>query len=144
MAGPIYQSMTEQSKILITEKAPCQEPHGWPSAIHLSSFTPFLHPLLCVCICCSPQTGHPAFSHFLCVYSCCHGSWFLYEAFFLWKPCRGLQMGSEWFSVLMSIYFLQLLSCPFDRGNHSLPLYLLSIYIIPEIVLDAINLERQS
>lgn len=53
-------------------------------------------------------------------------------------------MGSEWFSVLMSIYFLQLLSCPLDRGNHSLPLYLLSIYMIPEIVLDAINLERQS
>lgn len=74
------------------------------------------------------------------------GSYLLFEAhLFHWKPClslhlHGLQMGREWFSVLMNIYFLQLLSCPLDGGNHSLPLYLLSIYITLETVLDAINL----
>lgn len=77
------------------------------------------------------------------------GSYLLYEALFRWKSglslgLHALQMGSERFSVLMSISFLQLLSCPLDRGDRSLPLYLLSIKIIPETVLEAINLERQS
>lgn len=149
VAGPIYQSMTEQSKILMAEKASCQERLGWPRVIHLSSFTPFLRPLLCVCTCCSLKAGHPASFHFLRVFSCCHGSWFLpplwspsvpLEALPVSVPSWPIQMSREWPSVLMNIYFLQLLSCPLDRGNHSLPLNLLSIYLIPETVLDAINL----